>query len=174
MRAGLLPFLAVATLIAVPAAARPVGPGVLRDSSWGKPGVGLEQYWRDSAECAYQAVMLDLSGTDPAKQLVAASRELDGMWMSLPAAGSMSEATNYGISYQRAYDKYRPDVQYEEAKAIQKASLETCLKQRGYVRFALTDDQQERLRHLHRGSYERRQYLYQLGTDPAVLEHQHL
>ena len=49
-------------------------------------------------------------------------------------------------------------------------TLRTCLTERGYTEFELTHEQRKHLATLTEGSDARREYLYKLGTDPAVLE----
>jgi len=59
--------------------------------------------------------------------------------------------------------------------AIQRArvmALKTCLVDRGYQEFQLTAEQRQHLATLPQGSDERRDYLYKLGTDPAVFKAQ--
>jgi hypothetical protein len=52
--------------------------------------------------------------------------------------------------------------------------VETCLRERGYIQFRLTDEQREMLSHLDRGSEERREFLYHLASNPDVLTTQAL
>lgn len=172
-------FITLAFCLAAGAAsAAPLRPGTLRDSSWGKPNVPLDRYWLDGAECALQAVDLDVAQTEPAKRLIAASRELDEaadtMWMDLGSGLAPLTWGNYGLNYARTYAKYRPELQFDAVRDIQLGTLDACLARRGYTHFALTDAQQKELRHLRRGSIERRLYLHRLGSDPEVLERQRL
>src|SRR3954447_4455763 len=46
-------------------------------ASWGKPGVGYDQYRLDALECSSQGYGLDISKTDDAKAFVSASRRLE-------------------------------------------------------------------------------------------------
>jgi hypothetical protein len=140
------------------ASARRLGPG--NDMSWGKAGVSLEDYWVDSATCGHQAAAIDLRGTAPAEALVLASRQMDN-WSDFE-------------SIQQALRLAAPAVQWDRAATIMRHELETCLAQRGYVKFKLTKDQARRLRKLEIGSLERRKYLYSLASDPAVLQAQAL
>ena len=52
--------------------------------------------------------------------------------------------------------------------------LKSCLVERGYTEFALTSEQRAHLATLPEGSDERREFLFKLGTDPAVLKSQAL
>jgi hypothetical protein len=179
MRTGrLLVFFAAAATAGLAAAAPPQSHLPPRDTSWGKAGVSLYDYRLDAAECAWQAMSMDVAGTDAAKTLIRASRELDQIaetaWMTGPANADPVVAGNTGIAYQQALGKYRPDRQFEAIKDLQYGSLETCLTQRGYSRFQLTAEQAQRLRHLRQGSMERRTYLHGLASDAAVLRQQAL
>ena len=134
--------------------------------SWGKEGVTLEQYAADSSECAREAAEMDLSGTAPAQALVLASRLYETWWdphYNPPLVGFS------GIARIAS-----PRVQWNRAATIMQHELEACLTARGYVKFELTDDQYAMLRHLERGSDERRVYLHSLASDPDVLATQTL
>jgi len=50
--------------------------------------------------------------------------------------------------------------------------LKSCLVDRGYQEFELTAEQRAELAKLPQGSDARRDYLYKLGTNPAVLSQQ--
>lgn len=158
-----------------------------RDSSWGKPGVAYDDYRNDAVECARLAAGMDVADTDAAQTLVAASRELEqisdvigieasGASLRDPtgdpqAALSVAAAAN---TYQRAMDRYRPDKQFDAIRDLQYQALESCLSQRGYVRFQLTKEQRSQLRKMKRGSNERRTFLHRLASDPAVLSRQRM
>ena len=66
-------------------------------------------------------------------------------------------------------------TQAERSAATQARLLDAaleCLVERGYTEFTLTPEQKAKLATLPEGSTERREYLYRLGTDPAVLKSQ--
>ncbi|HEY6817465.1 MAG TPA: hypothetical protein VI168_18165 [Croceibacterium sp.] len=139
--------------LAAPAGAERVSAG--HQKSWGKGGVSLEQYWVDSAECAHAAAEMDLDGTSPAKALQLATR--------------MSEQWGYGGDILQIARVAPLDVQFNRAATIMEDALESCLVERGYVKFELTDDQDAMLSMLEYGSTERRAYLHSLASDPGVL-----
>lgn len=143
-------------LLTSPAAADRIAAG--DDTSWGKAGVSLEDYWTDSATCGHQAADIDLSGTTPAKALVIASR----MSEHITESSAMITAVRIGA----------PEIQWNRAATIMRRDLESCLTKRGYVKFKLTKGQAHRLKKLELGSLERRKYLYSLASDPAVLREQ--
>jgi hypothetical protein len=140
-------------LAATPAAATRVTAGY--QTSWGKAGVSLEEYWVDASLCGHQAAATDLTDSDPAKALVLASRMID----------NYSDYEDIALAEQVA----SPEIQWNRAATILQRSLERCLMERGYVKFRLTKSQAHRLKKLKTGSLERRQYLYSLASDPDVL-----
>jgi len=159
MRTLAIPAILAAALAASPASASRISPGL--QTSWGKPGVSLQQYWIDSAECGHQAANIDLSGTDPARALVLASRMFE-IYSGLGSVSSMITVNRIGS----------PEIQWNRAATIMRRDLESCLTERGYVKFKLTKGQARHLNALAAGSLERRKYLHQLASDPTVLAEQ--
>ena len=161
-------------LVAASAAAAPAP-----EESWGKPGVSLAQYRQDAVDCAVQGYTLDISKTEDAQDFVRATRELEsipgGMIVqnigSTPTANSVDVVSWAGIQ-QHIIDSIRPDERFKNIKAMQVAKTASCLTQRGYSKFRLTDDQRRQLKHLKFGSDQRRAYLYSLASNPAVLQSQ--
>jgi hypothetical protein len=149
-------LVAALALGASAASAHRISPGHM--ISWGKADVSLEDYWLDAAECGHTAAAVDLKDTTPAKALVYGSRLLDN-------ASSPGEI----MLIQQLVS---PEIQWDRAATIMQKALESCLSERGYSRFRLTDGQFRRLRKLDVGSLERRQFLHGLASDPAVLARQ--
>jgi hypothetical protein len=175
----------IAAGLATAAGARAPSRAVLQQTSWGKAGVSLADYRADAADCAREAVNLDISNTAAAKHMVAASRAIDtaysGAWMYAPAAGGVGMWSGgvgiwsgVGHDVQQVIHAYRVDQQFAEIADLQYRTLDTCLAGRGYHRFRLTADQEARLHRLREGSAERRAYLHSLGSDPEVLSRQAL
>jgi hypothetical protein len=173
---SLCPLLA----LAVPAIAAPAP-----EESWGKPGVSLEQYRRDALDCGKQGYYLDIANSEDAKEFVRASRKLDSLPMgtmapSTTGAGSTGPASTdsaqtaaeFAGIQQHIIDGVRPDARFKNIKQMQLAAIGQCLVQRGYAKFRLTDDQRHQLRRLKFGSDQRRAYLYNLASNPAVLQSQ--
>jgi hypothetical protein len=153
--------------------------------SWGKAGITLAQYRRDSIECGLQGYYTDISKTDDAQAFVKASQQLDAITTSgtVPATvdsnpmgpdstNAAAEATQYAAQQQHIVAGVRPDERYKSLKQLLVSKTEQCLIGRGYSKFELTDDQRHALRKLKAGSDERRAYLYSLASNPAVLESQ--
>jgi hypothetical protein len=190
----LLGTLALA-LTAAPAAAepRPV-------DSWGRANVDYETYRNDSLECGLLGYSADVSQTEQARLFVTASRQMESIdntnyaAPSAPAAAAVGSggsqggvqvpdvstmaATSRGVEQARQYEQVRrsirPERRMDELKRGMVAVVEACLRERGYVRFRLTEDQRETLSRLDRGSDERREYLHGLASSAAVLDAQAL
>ena len=165
MKSAAIAILA-AGLAAVSASAAP-RPG---DLSWGKPGVSLEEYAIDGALCAYRAASHDVSDTQAARRLVAATRRLElleSQWGS-PSFGEL------WIDHRRIVEGVRPERLFEQVAGLQQLLLDECLTERGYRQFRLTAEQKRHLRRLERGSNERRAYLHSLGSDPQILNRQRI
>ena len=191
MRKFGLSIICLAAALATAAGAQAPSPAMLHHTSWGKAGVSLEDYRADAVACAREAVNLDIANTTAAKRLVAASRAIDtaysGAWMYAPAAtisfpsmggmntgGSGGVAGGIGHDIEQVMHAYRVDEQFADIAGLQYRTLDTCLTARGYHQFRLTAEQEAQLRHLRRGSEERRFYLHSLGSDPDVLNRQAL
>jgi len=126
--------------------------------SWGKVGVGYEQYRLDALECSSAGYDLDISKTEDAKAFVSASRRLE------TEIGSGVDP----YTYQAIVHSVRPGARYRSIQQLQQSTVDQCLVSRGYSKFRLTDQQQSGLRKLKAGSVERHMYLYKLGSEPNV------
>jgi hypothetical protein len=153
------------------------------EESWGKAGVSLAQYRRDALDCALNGHYLDISKTDDAKAFVKASRELDAVTTgaSAPAVtgangmgpnttDSVDQMVEYANQQQHIVSSVRPEQRFHSIKRMLVDRTGQCLASRGYSKFRLTDEQRHRLRKLKFGSEERRMYLYNLASNPAVLQ----
>lgn len=156
------------------------------EESWGKAGVSLAQYRQDALDCALKGYYLDISKSDDAKAFVKASRELDAVTTgaSAPAVAgangmgasttdsSVDQIVEYANQQQHIVESVRPDQRYRSIKRMLVDRTSQCLASRGYSKFRLTEEQRHRLRKLKFGSEERRVYLYNLGSNPTVLQTQ--
>lgn len=149
----------------------------LRQTSWGKPGVSLEDYRVDAGVCAWRATNMDIAGTEPAKTMVKASRALghEGLaLMSYTTSEGQHQVVGAAIGMRNVVDRYRVDKQIDAVADMQYDALFGCLESRGYRRFQLTDEQARRLRKFKRGSLERHVYLHRLASDAEVVTRQAL
>lgn len=143
--------------------------------SWGRAGVDYETYRTDSLECGLVGYYADVSQTRQAQLFVGATRQMESVdTTNYVAPGASAAQTMDGVVVQaRQYEQIRrsirPDKRAQELKQGMEAVVGDCLRERGYVQFRLTDDQQDMLSHLDRGSDERRQFLHALASNPDVL-----
>jgi hypothetical protein len=154
-------------------------------TSWGKSGISLDQYRRDSVECGLKGYYSDISKTDDAKAFVSASRQLDTMTTGttspnvISSSGTGPSSTDavdqmvrYADQQQHIVDGVRPDERFKSIKKTLVSATEQCLIARGYSKFVLTDEQRHALKKLKAGSDQRRAYLYSLASNPDVLASQ--
>ncbi|MEP9400739.1 hypothetical protein [Sphingomonas sp. VNH70] len=155
-------------------------------SSWGRAGVGLEQYRADAIECGRAGVATDVSQMKAVKTLITASRQLDTVLGTQttggaapppsPGAGGMLEVDpatlNTAQQVSRITDGANPRARFREVRTALQSTTDQCLTAKGYVRFNLTRDQRAHLDALKHGTPERHAYLHSLASDPDVLARQ--
>lgn len=154
-------------------------------ASWGKAGISLDQYRRDSVECGLKGYYSDISKTEDAKAFVSASRQLETMTTGttspnvISSSGTGPSSTDavdqmvrYADQQQHIVDNVRPDERFRSIKKSLISATDQCLIARGYSRFQLTDGQRHALKKLKAGSDQRRAYLYSLASNPEVLASQ--
>jgi hypothetical protein len=155
------------------------------EESWGKAGVSLTQYRQDALDCALKGHYTDISKTDDAKAFVNASRQLDAVTQGASAptttgasatgpnsTDSVDQMARFADQQQHIVSSIRPEQRFHSIKKMLVDLTGECLASRGYSRFRLTDDQRHQLRKLKFGSEERRVYLYNLASNPVVLQTQ--
>ena len=121
---------------------------------------------------AAAAAIISMSQTrQAAKQLASASRQLDAINRGV-GVDPTDEAILYANQQQRIIHSVNPDKQFNDVKELLQATVDECLKGRGYSKFQLTPAQQQTLRRLKIGSEERHFYLFRLASDPSVLASQ--
>ena len=180
MRQSLPRAVAIACLLSAPLVAART-----EAVSWGKPGVQIEQYRRDAIECGRAGYYLDVSKTEAAQVFKTAAGQLGANEASLPSfamlaqggppeervAAAMAAADIVGRSA-HLVDATRPQDRIKAVGTLMRGTVDDCLRQRGYIRFRLTEAQRKQLSRLHLGSPARHAYLYRLATDPVVLRDQ--
>lgn len=169
----------LAGLAAAPAAASP-------SLSWGKAGVSFEDYRADATNCLREAAATDLSGTEPARALILASRRIetglssDYTPMINGAAGvsdtsarpSFEPSAEAALRFGESSAAARVGHHVRQARDIMAARLESCLAGHGYQRFHLTAAQRRQLDRLPARAVERQAYLHRLASDPQILASQ--
>ena len=164
-------------------------------TAWGKEGVSMLDYRTDAGQCAVMAATGKVPGTDSTMTGIRGQNNAPpprgndggaaasgaqagaGGQNSSGSSNTSSVPTTSGSVYREsASDDFvnRAAMQQRAQElAAQKArteALKVCLTDRGYKEFELTAEERAKLRTLPNGSDERREYLYQLGTDPEVLK----
>lgn len=153
--------------------------------SWGKAGVSLAQYRQDALDCGKQGYYSDISKTADAKAFVTASRQLDNVSTaaSAPTVTEMNATgpdTSNGVDQmvetanqkQHIVESVHAEERFHSIKKTLEEVVAQCLTARGYSKFRLTDEQRKQMSHLGAGTDARRQYLYSLASNPAVLKSQ--
>jgi hypothetical protein len=130
--------------------------------SWGKEGVSFEQYRANSIECGRAGAGRDLERQQAVKDVIHGAHFQD-------SALDRGDAVEYAMIYDRNFRANVPKVQ-----AFMASGVEECLLKIGYVPFALTQAQENRLSAYKKGSPERFHYLHELSVDPKVLREQRL
>jgi hypothetical protein len=152
-------------------------------TSWGKAGVSFEDYRADATNCLREAAATDLSGTEPARALILASRRIEmgqsndytpminGAGGLAPMAGrpSFDPSSETALRVGEARTVARIERQLQQARDIMAARLESCLANRGYRRFHLNAAQRRQLDRLPARAPERQAYLHRLASDPQIL-----
>lgn len=158
-------------------------------TAWGKTDVSMLDYRTDAGQCAVFAATSEagpvagktaggISGqnTGPAAQHAtggasAAPGNTGSAGNGLPTlSGNTYRDSAPGDFVNRAAMEDRTQEIFEQRARMD--LLRSCLETRGYTEFQLTAEQRSRVAKLQRGSTERREYLYTLGTNPVVLREQ--
>ena len=161
-------------------------------TAWGKGGVSMLEYRTDAGQCAIFAVTYEGGGnasntaggvsgqnsSAPAERptgTTVAAGTVPGAGGTLASSTAITGGSAYahGVSpdaVNRAASQQ--SIQELEAQRARNEALRSCLASRGYTEFTLTSAQRAELARLPQGSDQRREFLYKLGTDPAVLSGQ--
>jgi hypothetical protein len=150
-------------------------------TSWGKEGVSLLDYQADGIYCAAATEnsaggngantaggINGQNGSQPSTPNVATGQGTGAATgAATPIGGGAYRESASNDFVNRAAMQQR-QAEMARLKARQDA-MHACLVKRGYTEFKLTEEQRQHLATLPEGSTERREYLYKLGTDPAIL-----
>lgn len=137
--------------------------------SWGKADISYENYVADSAACVKKGYYLDISGTDAVAALLLASHQLD---LLDTGPTDPQQAMQRSAQIARVQEGVQPQKRFEEIRKLQQQAIDACLLQLGYTRFSLTREQRKSIRQFPIGSSERRHFLFELASDPAILQRQ--
>ncbi|WP_188658268.1 hypothetical protein [Sphingomonas metalli] len=153
-----------------------------KDLSWGKAGIDFDQYRRDAIDCGTGGATADISQREDTRQVLDGTRRQD---QAIDQANARS--TTMGAQDGRSLDPEEFDRMMRDYSSIYQRSIRggikgtqrfmqdrvvTCLRSRGYVPFRLNKAQTHARDKLRVGTMERRRFLYELASDPAVLQAQ--
>jgi hypothetical protein len=152
-------------------------------TSWGKEGVSMLDYQADGIYCAAATESSQggngantaggINGSNssqPATPTVATgpgTGGASGAATPIGGGGMYREGASNDFVNRAAMQQRQAEMQRLKAR---QAAMHSCLVNRGYTEFKLTEEQRQHLATLPEGSPERRAYLYKLGTDPSVLK----
>ena len=144
--------------------------------AWGKAGVGYDQYRNEAYECAIVGLDTNIENSEPVERLRSATRQLEALDARQGGVASSSDPAAAGIRHAQDLaairESARAERQVKEVKKILFSAMQQCMVQRGYTRFALTEDQRRQYAGFNDDSTERRVYLHKLASDAAILEQQ--
>ena len=161
-----------------------------QQTSWGKAGVSKVDYGTDVGMCTGTASLFGsgsgintaggISGSNnmpPPHEPGRGSQELSPGGGPPPASqaatsGSLPASGNYSGTVSQDYAQRAATQQRSQemlAKRARSDALKSCLSGRGYKEFTLSAEQRAHLATLKTGSNEYHEYLYKLGSDPAVI-----
>jgi hypothetical protein len=141
-------------------------------TAWGKPGVSKVNYGSDIGECTGLASQSGSgSGVNTAGGVSGKNPADTSSATAGASAGTVAGGTYQGMASsdyaQRAATQQR--AQEMAAKRAQQDAFKNCLTGRGYQEFTLSPEQRAQLATYPVGSNEYHEYLYKLGSDPAVV-----
>ncbi|WP_433909729.1 hypothetical protein [Sphingomonas yabuuchiae] len=145
--------------------------GAVDTYSWGKPGASREAFDGGSRACMLQAARRDVAEDDETKRYVRGARVLDRE-VNTPPTVPTDDIFTQSERQVLLRRMYNPDKQVDALQATLQGEVDQCLRQAGYVRFALTRDQARMLKRYRPGTEQRRAYLYTLGSDARIVEAQ--
>jgi hypothetical protein len=142
-------------------------------TAWGKAGVSKVDFGTDIGMCTGLASQqhggsgVNTAGGVSGKNSGAGSGAAEqGGGTATVATGTYQGMASSDYA-QRAATQQR--AQEMAAKRAQAETYRSCLVERGYKEFTLTADQRAKLAALKPGTNEYYEYLYRLGSDPAVV-----
>ncbi|MGR4863228.1 hypothetical protein [Caulobacter sp. LARHSG274] len=144
--------------------------------SWGKPEVSFDDYRRDSIECGKRGATTSMKGRSEFDAVMLGLNRQDAdidIGRSLPPSATLEDpAQKLARDYALNSAKSRPEPKVKALQNFLEQNVETCLAQKGYVRFTLTPAQAADLDRHKKGSEGRFRFLHALASDEAVIRQQ--
>lgn len=143
-------------------------------SSWGKAKVERSTYDNDSKTCSLAVARRDVSADKEGKDYVRAFKVIDRENNQPPMPTPPGENFVQWRSERQILLKrmYNPSGHTDALQAKLSNEVESCLINKGYTRFWLSKNQEKQLRKYKVGSEARRSFLFNLATDPTILDTQ--
>jgi hypothetical protein len=142
---------------------------------WAKPNVSKVDYGTDMGMCTGLA-SLESSGNGANTAGGMQGQRSSGMGSANAGggSGSLGGGTYTGTASPDLVNRAATQQQSQAmaAKRLRDESLSRCMSSRGYQAIRLTPAQTAELAKFKEGSNEYHEYLYKLGSDPAVLSNQ--
>ena len=142
--------------------------GKKKNVSWGKPGVSFVQYRADALDCANLAYGVQVQ-PDPERRIPVG---YNGLFLPFAYVDAVSPDRAI-VRTTTLVEAYRYAMRLDTIEQLQ-AAVDSCLVDRGYRRFRLTDRQMSVLRSLPKETPQRQHYLHSLGSSQDVLKSQTL
>lgn len=144
--------------------------------SWGKPDVSFDDYRKDSIECGKRGATTSMKGRSEFDAVVLGLDRQDtdiDIGRSLPPSLTREDpveklARDYALNGLKS----RPEPRVKALQRVLVDQVETCLAEKGYVRFTLTSAQAAELGGYRKGSQERFRYLHALASRETVIQQQ--
>jgi hypothetical protein len=146
-------------------------------TGWGKPNISKVDYGTDLGMCTGLSSLQDSGNGAAQAGGMTGTRGGGGSIGSANAGGSVGTfggGTYTGTASPDLVNRAATQQQSQAmaAKRLRDETLGRCMLERGYQQFALTPDQAAELHKHPNGSNEYYEYLFKLGSDPAVLSKQ--
>lgn len=156
----------------VGASAKPTAPRTI----WAKAGVSREQFDAEALECGLQGLALKIDNSEEVKRLARASEQLDALDTSARSALSQNNAPDIAArnaaEQQTVIAATRPDEQYARIKEKMFKVVRKCMRDHGYAKIVLTEDQRNEYSEMKGGAQARRTFIHELASNPHVIETQ--
>lgn len=138
--------------------------------SWGLPGSSQTSFEKLSRECALNVARRDVKEDKPTKKFLRGFEALERENNMPPMPGLGAEDSGERGRRQVLIRKaYSTEKHIDMLQQNLQNELDVCLINAGYIRFVLSDEQEKQLKKLKPGSENRRQYLYELGSNRDIV-----
>lgn len=144
------------------------------DFSWGRPGATRQAFDEGGTRCALRSARRDVSADRETGRYVRGFEVLERENNMPPMPPPPGEDEQFRRAQRQVLLRrmYQPTRQVDALQDKLQEEVAQCLRDAGYVRFALSPAQARTLRKYRPGSEARKAYLYAIGSDPRIVEAQ--